>query len=81
MAAGRSPLDAGMEALRRIRENTVESRLLNARGLPNFNVSFYIVSARGECAGASLYANKFAVCTENGPAVLDTTPLLEGRPT
>ena len=81
MRAGRSPLDAGMEALRRIRENTVESRLLNARGLPNFNVSFYIVSARGECAGASLYANKFAVCTENGPAVLDTTPLLEGRPT
>jgi N4-(beta-N-acetylglucosaminyl)-L-asparaginase len=67
MRAGRSPLDAGMEALRRIRENTVESRLLNARGLPNFNVSFYIVSARGEYAGASLYANKFAVCTERRP--------------
>jgi len=81
MRAGRSPLDAGMEALRRIRENTVESRLLNVRGLPNFNVSFYIVSARGEYAGASLYPNKFAVCTENGPEVLDTTPLLEGRPT
>jgi N4-(beta-N-acetylglucosaminyl)-L-asparaginase len=81
MRAGRSPLDAGMDALRRIRENTVEPRLLNQRGLPAFNVSFYVVSARGEYAAMSLYGNKFAVCTENGPAVLQTTALLEGRPT
>jgi N4-(beta-N-acetylglucosaminyl)-L-asparaginase len=75
MAAGRSPLDAGMEALRRIRENTVEPRLLDGQGRPKFNVSFYITSARGEYAGVSLKPNKFAVCTENGPAVLDTTAL------
>ncbi len=81
MAAGRSPLDAGMEALRRIRDNTVEPRLLNARGTPQFNVSFYIVNARGEFAGVSLYANRYAVCTEGGPEIRDTTPLLEGRPT
>jgi N4-(beta-N-acetylglucosaminyl)-L-asparaginase len=81
MAAGRSPLDAGMEALRRIRDNTVESRLLNARGTPNFNVSFYVVNVRGEFAGVSLYANKFAVCTSNGAEIRDTTPLFEGRPT
>jgi N4-(beta-N-acetylglucosaminyl)-L-asparaginase len=76
MRAGRSPLDAGMEALRRILENTVERRLLDGQGRPNFNVSFYIVDARGEFAGVSLKPNRFAVCTENGPAVLDTTPLL-----
>jgi N4-(beta-N-acetylglucosaminyl)-L-asparaginase len=81
MAAGRSPLDAGMEALRRIRDNTIEPRLLNARGTPQFNVSFYIVNTRGEFAGVSLYANKYAVCTEGGPEVRDTTPLFEGRPT
>jgi len=81
MRAGASPLDAGMDALRRIRDNTVEPRLLNQRGLPAFNVSFYVVSARGEYAAMSLYENKFAVCTENGPAVLRTTALLEGRPT
>jgi hypothetical protein len=75
MAAGRSPLDAGMEALRRIRENTVEPRLLDEQGRPKFNVSFYIVNARGEYAGVSLKPNRFAVCTENGPTVLDTTPL------
>jgi N4-(beta-N-acetylglucosaminyl)-L-asparaginase len=75
MRAGRSPLDAGMEALRRIRDNTVEPRLLNARGTPNFNVTFYIVNTRGEYAGVSLYANRFAVCTEQGAEVRDTTPL------
>lgn len=80
MRAGRSPLDAGMEALHRIRDNTVEPRLLNARGTPNFNVTFYIVNTRGEYAGVSLYANKFAVCTEQGAEVRDTTPLFEGRP-
>jgi N4-(beta-N-acetylglucosaminyl)-L-asparaginase len=75
MAAGRSPLDAGMEALRRIRDNTVEPRLLDERGRTKFNVSFYIVNARGDYAGVSLKPNRFAVCTEHGPAVLDTTPL------
>ena len=34
MRRGRSPKDAGMEALKRIQSNTVEKRLLNARGLP-----------------------------------------------
>jgi len=81
MRAARSPLDASMDALRRVRENTVEARLLNARGTPNCNVSFYVVSARGEYAGVSLYANKFAVCTENGADGLGTTAQREGRPT
>jgi N4-(beta-N-acetylglucosaminyl)-L-asparaginase len=76
MAAGASPLDAGLEALRRIRANTVEPRLLDEQGRPRFNVSFYVVNVRGEYAGVSLKPNKFAVCTENGPEVLDTTPLL-----
>lgn len=80
LAAGRSPLDAGMEALRRIRDNTVEPRLLNGRGTPRFNVSFYIVNAHGDFAGVSLYANKYAVCTERGPEIRDTTPLLDGLP-
>jgi len=75
MRAGKSPLDAGMEALRRIRDNTVEPRLLDERGRPNFNVNFYIVNARGDFAGVSLKPNKFAVCTENGPEIRDTTPL------
>jgi len=80
MRQGASPLDAGLEALRRIRDTTTEPRLLNDRGTPNFNVSFYVVNALGEYAGASLYANRFAVCTENGGEIRETTPLFEGRP-
>ncbi len=51
MRRGRSPKDAGMEALKRIRSNTVEKRLLNSRGLPNFGINFYMLNAKGEHAG------------------------------
>ncbi len=80
MRQGLSPRDAGLEALKRIRANTIERRLLNARGLPNFNVDFYVVNARGEHAGVSLYASRYAVCTENGPQILDTVALFDGEP-
>ena len=39
-----------------MQKNTVEKRLLNARGLPNFGLNFYIVNAKGEYAGVSMYA-------------------------
>lgn len=47
---GMSPKDAGLEALRRVRANTVEKRLLNSRGTPNFGLNFYVVNAKGEYA-------------------------------
>lgn len=66
---GMSPLDAGMEGVRRIQDNTVERRLLNDEGEPSFNVRFYVVNREGEYAGVSLRGGgEFAVCTENGPA-------------
>jgi N4-(beta-N-acetylglucosaminyl)-L-asparaginase len=79
MRSGMTPKDAGMEALRRVRANTVEKRLLNSRGNPNFGLSFYILNARGDYAGVSLYASNYAVCTENGPQTLATEALIEGR--
>ena len=81
MRMGKSPKDAGMEALRRIQKNTVEKRLLNARGLPNFGINFYIVNKKGEYAGVSMYASTYAVCTENGPQTLPCEPLHAGRAT
>ena len=78
MRRGASPKDAGLEALRRVRGNTVEERLLNSRGLPGFGLSFYVVNAAGEYAGVSMYESKYAVCDESGPRVLPTEPLLEG---
>jgi N4-(beta-N-acetylglucosaminyl)-L-asparaginase len=83
MRRGLSPKDAGLDALRRIQGATVERRLLNSRGLPNFNVTFYVLNARGEHAGVALYAladSRYAICTENGAENLAIEPLLEGRP-
>ena len=81
MRRGMHPKDAGMEGLKRIKSNTVEKRLLNSRGEPAFNISFYIISKNGEYAGVSMYAterSKYAVCTENGPQTLPLEGLLTG---
>lgn len=82
MRRGMHPKDAGLEACRRIKANTVAKRLLNDRGEPNFGVNFYILNAAGEYAGVSMYAGShYAVCTEAGPETLPCEPLLDGRPT
>ena len=84
MRRGMSPKDAGMEALRRIRANTIESRLLNAKGNPNFNIRFFVLNKRGEYAGVSMYRSgetQFALCTENGASTPELEPLLPGDPT
>ncbi len=81
MRRGRHPKDAGMEALRRIKANTVEKRLLNSRGLPNFGINFYVINAKGEYAGVSMYDATYAVCTQTGPQTIPTEPLVQGKPT
>src|SRR6266404_1545184 len=77
MRRGAHPKDAGMEALKRIKANTVEKRLLNSKGNPNFGINFYIVNAKGEYAGVSMYEGaRYAFCNENGPQTVDCEPLL-----
>jgi N4-(beta-N-acetylglucosaminyl)-L-asparaginase len=80
MRRGLHPKDAGMEALKRIKANTIEKRLLTKSGNPSFGINFYIVNAKGEFAGVSMYEAKYAVCTENGPQTLDCEPLIKGKP-
>jgi N4-(beta-N-acetylglucosaminyl)-L-asparaginase len=80
MRRGAHPKDAGLTALRRVAKATVERRLLNSRSQPNFGLDFYILNARGEYAGVSMYPAKFAVCTEQGPQTLNTEPLYQGSP-
>jgi N4-(beta-N-acetylglucosaminyl)-L-asparaginase len=81
MRRGAHPKDAGMEVLTRIKNNTIEKRLLNSRGLPNFGISFYILNAKGEYAGVTMYeGGSFALCNENGPQTLKAEPLLQGKP-
>ncbi len=80
MRRGAHPKDAGMEVLNRIKNNTIEKRLLNSRGLPNFGISFYILNAKGEFAGVTMYeGGSFAMCDENGPKTLKTESLLQGK--
>jgi len=81
MRRGAHPKDAGMEVLNRIKSNTIEKRLLNSRGLPNFGINFYILNAKGEYAGVTMYeGSSFAICNENGPQTLKSEPLLQGKP-
>ena len=83
MRRGMSPKDAGMEALKRIKSNTVERRLLNSKGNPNFNIRFFVLNKRGETAGVAMYhagETKYALCNENGAAALELEPLLPGAP-
>jgi N4-(beta-N-acetylglucosaminyl)-L-asparaginase len=69
MRGGAHPKDAALEALRRVRANTVDTRLRNAHGEPKFNVKFYVSNVRGDYAGVALYEDPeatFAVCDANG---------------
>ncbi len=77
---GMTSKDAGLDVCKRIKKNTIEKRLLNSRGEPNFNVNFYVLNAKGEYAGVALYANTFAICTEDGPKTVPSEPLLPGKP-
>jgi len=79
MRLGKHPKDAMLEALRRVKANTIEKRLLKDDGNPNFDLQFYALNAKGDFAGASLYEGSYAVCTEHGPQTLKTEPLLQGR--
>ena len=86
MRRGRSPRDAALEALRRVKANTVEKRLLDARGNPNFQLIFYAINKKGEYAGVSMYARegqepeRFAVCTEKGLELIACEPLFGEAP-
>jgi N4-(beta-N-acetylglucosaminyl)-L-asparaginase len=80
MRRGAHPKDAGIAALKRIQSNTVDKRLLNKRGLPNFGLSFYVLNKRGEYAGVAMYGpGEFAVCDDKGPRLESFEALLPGK--
>ncbi len=82
MRRGAHPKDAGMEALRRIKANTVEKRLLNSKGNPSFGINFYILNAKGQHAGVTMYEGpSYAMCNEGGPQTIKSEFLLPGKST
>jgi N4-(beta-N-acetylglucosaminyl)-L-asparaginase len=81
MRRGAHPKDAALAALKRVAKNTIEKRLLNGKGQPNFGLNFYCLNAKGEYAGVAMYESTYAVCTENGAQTLKTDALFEGKAT
>ncbi len=80
MRKGLHPKDAMVEQCKRIAKNTIEKRLLNSRGLPNFDMSFYAMDKQGRFSGVSFYdSGSYAVCTENGAQTFKMEPLYEGK--
>jgi N4-(beta-N-acetylglucosaminyl)-L-asparaginase len=81
MRRGAHPKDAALTALKRVAKNTIEKRLLNSKGRPNFGLNFYCLNAKGEYAGVAMYESTYAVCTENGAQTLKTEALYDGTAT
>lgn len=78
MRNGMSPTDACLAALRRIVRFTVEKRLLDAEGRPDFNVNFYAVNKAGDFGAAAIWSGaRFAVCNASGNRYEDSAYLFE----
>jgi N4-(beta-N-acetylglucosaminyl)-L-asparaginase len=81
MAAGMTPTEACLAALKRIVDRTREKRLLNEKGRPNFNASVYAVRKDGAYGGACIYpGGTFAVTTSDGATkVHPCAPLFDAQ--
>ena len=83
MRLGMSPEAALMKVMERTIAMT-ESRLLNDRGRPFFDLQFYAINKKGEFSGATAYeGSSFAVCDAQGPRLIKAAYLFkrEERPT
>ena len=78
MRNGMHPTDACLGALERIARLTVEDRLLDEEGRPNFNVNYYAVNKNGEYGGAAIWSGaRFAVADGAGARREDSAYLYE----
>jgi N4-(beta-N-acetylglucosaminyl)-L-asparaginase len=80
MALGKSPTDACVEAVNRVVRLTKVKRLLDDKGRPSFQVQFYATNKQGQFGSASMYADKFAVCDEQGARLVDMAARYDERP-
>lgn len=78
MRRGAHPTDACLTALQRIVDWTIESRLLDESGRPNFNVNYYAVNKRGDTGGAAIWSGRqHAVNNREGNRLVDSAYLFE----
>ena len=77
MRQGKSPEQALLEVMRRVIAMT-EGRLLDDRGRPYFDLSYYAVTKDGRYAGSSAYeGGQFAVADSSGPRLEPTVYLFK----
>ncbi|QDU94159.1 isoaspartyl peptidase/L-asparaginase [Lignipirellula cremea] len=77
MRTGLSPVDAGLELLRRIAAKTPEHER-DENGRPKFNLQLFLLHHSGAHAGVAMWGPKqIAVCDEQGGRLEDCTPLYE----
>lgn len=70
--AGKTPTEACLAVAKRLVDRTREKRLLDAKGRPAFNVTFYALRKDGAYGAASLMeGSKFAVSDEKGNRMED----------
>jgi len=77
MRSGRSPVEAGLEALRQVVRKT-SRHLLDNDGRPTFDLRLYLLTKDGAHAGVSLWSEKQIAITDNtGTRLESCTPLFD----
>ncbi len=80
MRQGKTPVDACLQACKRIAEQTKERRLLDDNGRVNFDVLFYAVNKAGAYGSASIWSgSRFAVNTGEKESRLEESAYLFKR--
>jgi hypothetical protein len=80
MRAGKSPVEAGLEALLRVAQHTTEPWLLDPQGRPNFNLKLYLLAKDGRHAGVSLREpGRFAITDVRGTRFEECVVLPDGE--
>jgi N4-(beta-N-acetylglucosaminyl)-L-asparaginase len=75
MRNGKSPVEAGLEVLRRVAANS-HPRQRNERGEPSFNLWLFILAKDGQCAGVTMRGPKqFALADQHGARLEACTAL------
>jgi N4-(beta-N-acetylglucosaminyl)-L-asparaginase len=78
MRNGMAPMDACLEALRRIVRFTKAPHQLDDQGRPSFNVNYYAVNKRGEFGGAAIWAGgRYSVSVDGQSRLEDSGYLFE----
>jgi N4-(beta-N-acetylglucosaminyl)-L-asparaginase len=85
LRGGASPVDAGLEVLRRVtrqaqRAAAWQPGLVDAAGVPTFGLQYYVLGLDGTAVGVTLKGGgKYAVADpEHGPRLMDLVALHEG---